>query len=131
MGHRRLERWCPGVTDELVRDGARLGEGEDVRFYVDGRLKAPVPEARTLGATRPFLEVRLRRRVEPLGNVRFVRAEATDLVLRGGRVTGVVMDDPADDGLLDADLLVDATGRSSRLGEWLGRHGWGEAPSTG
>ncbi|MFJ5784941.1 hypothetical protein [Streptomyces hydrogenans] len=90
-----------------------------------------MPEARMLGATRPFLEGRLHRRVEPLGNVRFVRAEATDLVLRGGRVTGVVMDDPADDGLRDADLLVDATGRSSRLGEWPGRHGWGEAPSTG
>ncbi|MFF6903668.1 NAD(P)/FAD-dependent oxidoreductase [Streptomyces hydrogenans] len=128
MGHRRLERWFPGITDELVRDGARLGEGEDVRFYVDGRLKAPVPEARTLGATRPFLEVRLRRRVEPLGNVRFARAEATDLALRGGRVASVVMDDPADYGLRDADLVVDATGGSSRLGEWLGRHGWDEAP---
>ncbi|WP_242483716.1 NAD(P)/FAD-dependent oxidoreductase [Streptomyces sp. NE5-10] len=128
MGHRRLERWFPGITDELVRDGARLGEGEDVRFYVDGRLKAPVPEARMLGATRPFLEARLRRRVELLGNVRFVRAEVTGLVLRGGRVTGVVTHDPADDGLRDADLVVDATGRSSRLGEWLGRHGWDEAP---
>ncbi|MFJ4215977.1 FAD-dependent oxidoreductase, partial [Streptomyces hydrogenans] len=128
MGHRRLERWFPGVTDELVRDGARLGEGEDVRFYVDGRLKAPVPEARMLGATRPFLEARLRRRVELLGNARFVRAEVTDLVLRGGRVAGVVTDDPADDGLRDADLVVDATGRSSRLGEWPGRHGWDEAP---
>ncbi|MER7598163.1 hypothetical protein [Streptomyces hydrogenans] len=33
-----------------------------------------------------------------------------------------------DDGLRDADLVVDATGRSSRLGEWLGRHDWNEAP---
>ncbi|MFE3128770.1 hypothetical protein ACFXHD_35760 [Streptomyces hydrogenans] len=35
-----------------------------------------------------------------------------------------------DDGLRDADLVVDATGRSSRLGEWPGQHGWDEAPST-
>ncbi|MFI8420205.1 NAD(P)/FAD-dependent oxidoreductase [Streptomyces sp. NPDC085479] len=135
MGHRRLEHWFPGLTDELLKGGARLGEGEDVRFYVDGRLKAPVAESRMLGATRPFLESRLRRRVELLGAVSFVRAEVTDLILRGERVAGVVIT-TADDGdgdtttgeELTADLVVDATGRSSRLGEWLNRHGWDAAP---
>ncbi|MFF0483112.1 FAD-dependent monooxygenase [Streptomyces sp. NPDC004435] len=136
MGHRRLERWFPGLTDELVKGGARLGEGEDVRFYVDGRLKAPVAESRMLGATRPFLESRLRSRVERLATVRFVRAEVTDLLLRGERVAGVVTTAPGADPAegrpageeLTADLVVDATGRNSRLGEWLTRHGWDEAP---
>ncbi|MEU2119599.1 hypothetical protein ABZ567_29075 [Streptomyces sp. NPDC016459] len=66
MGHTQLERWFPGITDDLVAGGARLGEGDDVQFYLDGRLKAPVARARMLGATRPFLESHLRRRVADL-----------------------------------------------------------------
>ncbi|GAA3048073.1 FAD-binding monooxygenase [Streptomyces roseofulvus] len=144
MGHRQLDRWFPGLTEELVRDGARLGEGDDVRFYVDGRLKAPVAETRMLGATRPFLENRLRRRVGLLPHVRFVRAEVTGLLFRGDHVTGVTTAAPADDPShgrapgggtvgttgedIPADFVVDATGRSSRLDDWLLRHGWDAAP---
>ncbi|MFD8014726.1 FAD-dependent monooxygenase [Streptomyces sp. NPDC058955] len=144
MGHRQLERWFPGLTDELVRGGARLGEGDDVRFYVDGRLKAPVAESRMLGATRPFLESGLRRRVALLPHVRFVRAEVTGLLFDGARVSGVATTVPADDRVdgrapgagtdgtkgdeIRADFVVDATGRSSRLDDWLTRHGWDAAP---
>ncbi|MGW9452545.1 NAD(P)/FAD-dependent oxidoreductase [Streptomyces sp. NPDC055632] len=140
MGHTQLERWFPGITDDLVKGGALLGEGEDVRFYLDGRLKAPVPGARMLGATRPFLENHLRRRVEGLAHVRFVRARATDLVLRNGRVAGVTTaapesGDAAGDGsgdgsgeTIDADFAVDAMGRNSPLEDWLVRHGWDRAP---
>ncbi|MFI8371544.1 NAD(P)/FAD-dependent oxidoreductase [Streptomyces sp. NPDC085466] len=67
--------------------------------------------------------------------VRREGTEVTDLILRGERVAGVVTT-TADDGdgdtttgeELTADLVVDATGRSSRLGEWLNRHGWDAAP---
>lgn len=132
MGHTQMERWFPGITDDLVKGGALLGEGDDVRFYLDGRLKAPVAGARMLGATRPFLESHLRRRVVGLKHVRFVHAEVTDLVVRGGRAVGVMTAAPGDGGRIDetleADLVVDAMGRSSRLGEWLTRHGWAEAP---
>ncbi|MGA4978674.1 MULTISPECIES: FAD-dependent monooxygenase [Streptomyces] len=130
MGHIQLERWFPGITDDLVEGGALLGEGDDVRFYLDGRLKAPVAGARMLGATRPFLENHLRRRVEGLANVRFHRARATDLVLRDGRAAGVATATP-DDGpgeVLDADFVVDAMGRNSPLEDWLVRHGWDGAP---
>lgn len=125
MGHVQLERWFPGVTDELVAGGARLGEGDDVRFYLDGRLKAPAAGARMLGATRPFLESHLRRRVRGLEQVRFLGAEVTDLLVRGGRAAGVVT---SSGETLEADFVVDATGRSSRLGAWLTRHGWDAAP---
>ncbi|GHG05202.1 FAD-dependent oxidoreductase [Streptomyces filamentosus] len=125
MGHTQLERWFPGITDELVKGGARLGEGRDVRFYVDGRLKAPVAGTRMLGATRPFLESHVRRRVDGLPNVRLVQAEVTGLVFDGSRVGGVVT---GDGEIWEAELVVDAMGRSSRLVEWLTGHGWDEAP---
>ncbi|MFB7512961.1 FAD-dependent monooxygenase [Streptomyces sp. NPDC056144] len=154
MGHTQLERWFPGITEELVKDGALLGLGDDVQFYLDGRLKAPVAEARMLGATRPFLEGHLRRRVAAVGNVRFCRAQATGLVFRGDRVAGVTTVDtaatadseagggaaasgggPFEGGeaagggeTLDAEFVVDAMGRNSPLEGWLAEYGWDAAP---
>ncbi|MFD3991410.1 NAD(P)/FAD-dependent oxidoreductase [Streptomyces sp. NPDC058583] len=132
QGHTQLERWFPGITDDLVAGGACLGEGDDVQFYLDGRLKAPAAGARMLGATRPFLESHLRRRVEDLKNVRFSHAQATDLVLQGDRVVGVTTAAPesgSDAGeTFDAEFVVDAMGRNSPLVGWLARDGWDSAP---
>ncbi|MGW7433265.1 FAD-dependent oxidoreductase [Streptomyces sp. NPDC054861] len=130
-GHTQLERWFPGITDDLVAGGARLGEGDDVQFYLDGRLKAPVAGARMLGASRPFLESHLRRRVEDCKNVRFIQAQVTDVAFREGRVAGVTtaaLETGRGAGeTLDAEFVVDAMGRTSPLEDWLVRHGW-EAP---
>ncbi|MFJ9825082.1 FAD-dependent oxidoreductase [Streptomyces sp. NPDC101160] len=125
MGHSQLERWFPGVTAELVAGGALLGEGDDVRFYMDGRLKAPAAGTRMLGATRPFLEATVRRRVAGAANVRLVTGQAAGLVVERGRVRGVAT---ADGEVLDTEFAVDATGRSSRLGNWLEQGGWDRAP---
>ncbi|MGW7576915.1 FAD-dependent oxidoreductase [Streptomyces sp. NPDC054765] len=135
MGHTQLERWFPGITAELLAGGARLGTGPEVQFYVDGALRAPVPGLQMLGATRPFIESRVRRRVMALPNVRVLHGRARDLLFGAGRVCGVRYsaegETPAAAGpedALDADLVVDAMGRSSRLGTWLLRGGWEHAP---
>ncbi|MGW7490486.1 FAD-dependent oxidoreductase [Streptomyces sp. NPDC054786] len=135
MGHTQLERWFPGITGELVAGGARLGAGPAVQFYVDGVLKAPVPDIRMLGATRPFIEGRVRRRVAALSNVHVLQGQARDLLFHAGRVRGVryataeeLSAAAGHETVLDADLVVDAMGRSSRLGTWLLRSGWDPAP---
>ncbi|MFF8375481.1 hypothetical protein ACF07V_04975 [Streptomyces sp. NPDC015661] len=140
MGHTQIERFFPGITHEMVSGGARLGQGDEVRFYVDGTLKAPVADARMLGATRPFVETHIRRRVTALANVRFEPATGKGLLLRGGRVVGARVaavngataepeeETGAAEYDLTADLVVDAMGRSSRLGSWLAAEGWGQAP---
>ncbi|MCZ1010277.1 FAD-dependent oxidoreductase [Streptomyces lydicus] len=135
MGHAHLERWFPGITGELVAGGARLGTGPEVQFYVDGALKAQVPDLRMLGATRPFIESRVRRRVTALPQVRVVQGRAEDLRFSAGRVCGVRYSTAEETSPhagrldeLDADLVVDAMGRSSRLGTWLLRSGWDQAP---
>lgn len=76
MGHDQLELLFPGITDEMVTAGARLGRGDQVQFYVDGRLKVPTQDARMIGATRPFIEEHVRRRVLALRNVRIVQGKA-------------------------------------------------------
>ncbi|MFC0843360.1 NAD(P)/FAD-dependent oxidoreductase [Streptomyces noboritoensis] len=132
MGHVQLERWLPGLTAELVGGGAHLGEGpRAVRFFVDGVLKAPVPRLRMLGATRPFIEQHIRRRVLALPNVVVRRERAYDLLFSGGRVCGVRFSAMGDGvhGDIEADLVVDAMGRASRLAAWLERGGWEPPPS--
>ncbi|MFF3607836.1 hypothetical protein [Streptomyces sp. NPDC002463] len=143
MGHTQIERFFPGITREMVSGGARLGRGDEVRFYVDGVLKAPVADARMLGATRPFVETHVRRRVTALDNVRLEPATGRGLLLQGGRVVGARLaaagapqagdaeaagTSEGDEYDVRADLVVDAMGRSSRLGNWLAAEGWGQAP---
>ncbi|WP_405453757.1 hypothetical protein OG350_35680 [Streptomyces achromogenes] len=134
MGHAQLDRWLPGITEELVAGGAQVGRGPQVQYYVDGALKACLPDNTLLGATRPFLEEHVRRRVLALPQVTVVTAQVRDLVFDGARVCGVRVL-PAEDTArpaaladLSGDLVVDAMGRSSRLGTWLVEHGWDSPP---
>ncbi|MFH8257807.1 FAD-dependent oxidoreductase [Streptomyces roseolus] len=130
-GHDQLERFFPGLTQQMVADGARLGTGGQVQFYVDGKLKAPLPHARMVGASRTFIEEHVRERVLALDNVRLVAGQAQGLRIRADRVYAVPYRD-VDSGQtaeLPADFVADAMGRSSRLGHWLEQQGW-PAPRT-
>jgi 2-polyprenyl-6-methoxyphenol hydroxylase-like FAD-dependent oxidoreductase len=113
-GRRALEELFPGLTDALVARGA-----------VPGRL----------GVSRPLLEWYVRQRLTSSPQVRFLeRTAALDLRWdpAGGRVVGVRAvncDDPSTTPLattIEADLVVDASGRASRLTEWLHRAGHAE-----
>jgi 2-polyprenyl-6-methoxyphenol hydroxylase-like FAD-dependent oxidoreductase len=139
-GSRSMERLLPGLTAELVARGAVhtdlvgrmrwwLGGAEQARFESDlvGLL-----------ASRPLIEDGVRQRIGALANV----------VLLGGQdITGLVASpdrrtilgarvapgrdwtpDPAadliQDGMVLADLVVDATGRASRAATWLRELGY-------
>lgn len=133
MGHTQLERWLPGITQDLVDGGARLGAGPAVQFYVDGALKPSVEGLTMLGASRHFIEDHVGRRVSALPNVRHQPGQARGLLFQGGSISGVrfstlTAGGSSPDGEIEADLVVDAMGRSSRLGTWLAEHGWDQPP---
>ena len=77
-----------------------------------------------LSGSRGLLEALVRRRTLELPNVKAVTCRAHDLVIRDGAATGVWCADSAGNWLEEADFVVDAMGRSSRLSEWLERSGW-------
>ncbi|MFK0143200.1 FAD-dependent monooxygenase family protein [Streptomyces murinus] len=131
MGHVQLERWFPAIVTEMVAGGARLGRGTAVQFYVDGRLRPALDDAEMLSASRTFIEETVRTRTMALSNVRSVTGRALGLLIRSGRVQGVRFAAGEDTALqeIEADLVVDAMGRSSRLSSWLAAEGW-PAPST-
>ncbi|QDN54261.1 hypothetical protein [Streptomyces sp. S1D4-20] len=133
-GRRKIDQWLPNFAADLIADGAALADtGRDLHTYVGGRRKVLVDGVEMISATRPFLEAHLRRRVLSLGNLHLVHGRVCGLAFEGGRVSGVrytgTFTDARDEVVLDADLVVDATGRRSRIGDWLKEGGWPE-PET-
>ena len=124
-GQQVLEELFPGLTAELVEDGAPAGDIlTDARFYLSGhRLRQARTGLMLLCASRPFLEGHVRARVRALPNLRFLEAsEVVGLTTTpdGRRVTGARVLRRGDaEELLGADLVVDASGRGSRAPGWL------------
>ncbi|WP_370618752.1 NAD(P)/FAD-dependent oxidoreductase [Mumia sp. Pv 4-285] len=125
-GRQAMETLLPGFTEELVGAGA-LSDG-DVgrvgRWWIGGGLVAECDLGlRGVAVSRPLLEHTLRTRVAAFPEVE-VRSGVDVVRLLGdrGRVTGVVVRDRGGDPTereIQADLVVDATGRSGRAMRWL------------
>ena len=126
-GQMAIESMYPGITQELFADGVPQGDlAGTVRWYVRGRrLRQQNAGMLCVGASRPMLESHVRDRTLALGNVRFAeRHDILGLATTPDRtkITGVrVQNLDADKGeeIIDADLVVDASGRGSRTPIWL------------
>ncbi|MFB6726282.1 FAD-dependent oxidoreductase [Kribbella sp. NPDC056345] len=120
-GLKQLERWLPGVVDEVQALGGHLAPIDQQGVYYDGRPRAQGGDAKLLLGSRPFLEARIRNRVLALPNVSTVTGLATGLVYTDdGRVGGVQVGSES----VAADFVVDAMGRASRLSSWLEQAGY-------
>lgn len=127
-GRTVIEWLLPGIVRQMVREGGQLissGPG-GAQWFLNGRPKVPVRGGSVVSVSRPFLEWHIRRRVLALPNVTLVKGTATGLTVSGDRVDGALVRPPGavDSERHPAQLVVDATGRSSRLGEWLCRYGY-------
>ncbi|MDH2424486.1 FAD-dependent monooxygenase [Sphaerisporangium sp. TRM90804] len=126
-GQRAVESMYPGITAELFADGVPDGDlAGTVRWYARGRrLKQQNADMLCVGASRPMLEYHVRNRTQALGNVTFLeRHDILGLTTSPDRskVTGVRVQNQLGEGVeetLDADLVVDASGRGSRTPVWL------------
>jgi 2-polyprenyl-6-methoxyphenol hydroxylase-like FAD-dependent oxidoreductase len=129
-GLEQIEALFPGITQEMVDDGAEVADpGVDCHWYVNGRPKPASAIGQGVACTRPFLEWHLRRRVTSLDGVQVVRGRAEGLSMVAGRVDGVALSGAAQPGeLLGADLVVDCTGKSTRIDPWLEAGGYTAPP---
>jgi 2-polyprenyl-6-methoxyphenol hydroxylase-like FAD-dependent oxidoreductase len=118
-GLRELAGLFPGFEDELAGAGAtRFDIGTGLCAYRYGRRWPREPTGLELvSVSRPQLELLVRDRVTDLPGVT-VRdgVSVTALASDGGRVAGAVLDTGE---TLDADLVVDCSGRGSRSDRWL------------
>jgi 2-polyprenyl-6-methoxyphenol hydroxylase-like FAD-dependent oxidoreductase len=134
-GAQALEEMFPGVLDELVRDGARFLDGEDLstlHYMLNGHLftrTGAAPSFTAYASSRPFLEYHIRRRVSATPNVTLLENhDVANLASTPDhdRIIGVATADRRSRqvSILPADLVVDATGRGSRMPAWLDALGY-------
>lgn len=119
-----LESLFPGWQDDLLAQGAFAKEGKRIRSVsVYGTME--VIDRKDAGASRALLEWVIRHRLQAISNVRFVNGqEATGLLMDSGgtKVTGVTIRErgkTTQPATIEADLVLDASGRSSKLVKWL------------
>jgi 2-polyprenyl-6-methoxyphenol hydroxylase-like FAD-dependent oxidoreductase len=126
-GQQALEELFPGLTAELVADGAPAGSLlAHGRMYLSGhRLRRTDTGLVLLCASRPFLEAHVRARVRAHPNVTLLdRCDVVGLATSpdNRRVIGARVLRRADSSaeeVLIADLVIDASGRGSRTPAWL------------
>ncbi|MFE6686288.1 FAD-dependent oxidoreductase [Streptomyces sp. NPDC057743] len=133
LGAKVFEGYFPGLRAELERAGAPVWDWGEGLCAV---LPNGIPEPTSMGMpiqtfSRPLLEHVLRQRVTALEPVTL----RDGLIVTGlrtagpGKVTGVRVKDGDSEDEIAADLVVDASGRSSHLPQWLAALGL-PAPRT-
>ena len=122
-----LERFFPGIAQELIAAGAVEGDlTRDSRWFMQGACLAKFTSGLNgLLMSRPFLETAVRRRVLALPNVQArenTTVEGLAASADNARVTGIKIGGET----LTADLVVDTTGRGSHSPQWLEGMGYGK-----
>jgi 2-polyprenyl-6-methoxyphenol hydroxylase-like FAD-dependent oxidoreductase len=137
-GSQALAELFPGLLDELAAEGGTaFDDGDLSALYIrvgehvlnrSGRLVDPASMAVHL-ASRPLLESHVRRRVRAVENVTILDGhDAVEPIAdQARRVTGVrvVNRDTGEETGLDAELVIDATGRAARATAFLEKLGYG------
>ncbi|MFG1919658.1 NAD(P)/FAD-dependent oxidoreductase [Micromonospora sp. NPDC048898] len=122
-GARAIDRLAPGSVAALSRAGAHLISAKaDMLLHTAYGWQHRFPsDNHAITCARPLLDAVVRERALASGRIT-VRAGTEAVALTGdaGRVTGVRVREPGGaETELAADIVVDASGRGSRLPRWL------------
>jgi 2-polyprenyl-6-methoxyphenol hydroxylase-like FAD-dependent oxidoreductase len=135
QGEAAIERVFPGIFAELVAAGGqRVDTAGDARWHYHGNWKARFKSGiEMVSQSRALFEWKLRRRLAEKANVEVVEGDVLGLLpLEDGRVPGSRVrrrdGSPAEE--VRADLVVDASGRGSRMPVWLEELGRSRAPES-
>ncbi|MEM9214916.1 MAG: FAD-dependent monooxygenase [Cyanobacteria bacterium P01_F01_bin.150] len=127
-----LEELFPGLTDELVSHGAPLlNDSQDICFFSQyGVAKKDASSILTISPTRGLLDWIIRRRLCQQSNIQFLEgAKVTSLVGMPDQkgIGGVHVKTADGEQTLMANLVIDASGKTSKAPQWLQALGY-EAP---
>lgn len=136
-GETLLEALFPGFGEELESYGVPCVQwGWDTRFVTKGRLLPRFDSGMVSHtATRTTLEWVVRQRVQGLTNVTILPEHDVECVM-GGRddqlPIGVVVRGRINrrERIIEADFVVDASGRGSKAPEWLSEMGYSQPQET-
>ncbi len=122
----------PGLLDDMVAAGVPMIKDQpgSIHFGAAGHVLGIPDQLRetftTYVPSRPQLEWQIRRRVIDIPDVDIVHRAVAEPQFDAARerVTGVLLESGDDAGAVPADLVVDATGRGTRLPVWLEQWGY-------
>lgn len=129
-GHQIVEDLFPGISEDWCQAGGEfLDVGKDFAWRTPKGWGVRFPSGiRMLAGSRPLIDLVIRRRLEDLRNVAVVESAMVDTLTASDsrdRVTGVTVRTPGGEvQQLEADLVVEASGRMSRAPEWLSALGY-------
>lgn len=134
-GQIELERIFPGIVDDMVREGAfKVDMAAQYRIRLGGTWKKPgTSDIEIVCAGRPLLEWCVRRRLDDEPRIDFrYESEVADLAFdrANNAIVGVAGDNGDADGgdglqVVPAEFVVDASGKNTRVPEFLERLGVG------
>ncbi|WP_369383115.1 NAD(P)/FAD-dependent oxidoreductase [Streptomyces sp. cg36] len=134
-GARAIDTLLPGALTSLLNHGAHhLGLAEQTLIYGPYGWMRPYPTGHfILGASRPLVEWTVHTHLLRQHRIQLIEgAEVVGLTGDADRVRGVRIRhrDIRHSRQLAADLVIDATGRSSKTSQWLAEFGIGPVPVT-
>ncbi|CAM4344995.1 Anthranilate 1,2-dioxygenase electron transfer component [Mycobacterium basiliense] len=130
-GQIELERFFPGIVDDMVREGAfKVDMAAQYRIRLGGTWKKPgTSDIEIVCAGRPLLEWCVRRRLDSEPRIDFrYESEVNDLLFDRDTNTVIGVGVQRDGGELEvipAEFVVDASGKNTRVPEFLERIGIG------
>jgi 2-polyprenyl-6-methoxyphenol hydroxylase-like FAD-dependent oxidoreductase len=132
-GAQEFDTHFPGLLDDMVAAGVPILENRPdcIHFGAAGHVLGThhrlQDEFTAYVPSRPQLEWQIRRRVNDIDNVDIVHAAVNEPRYDAARqrVTGVELDSG---DTVEADLVVDAAGRGTRLPVWLAQWGFARPP---
>ncbi len=136
-----VEALFPGIRETLKNAGAIPSKtGRDLYYYQPGGksyylgFNIPEPfetEDSQFCLTRTLLDHCIRQHVEVTENiVTRYQTNAIEPVYEAGRVTGLVLEANGERQTLSSDLVIDASGRGSRINQWLQKMGYATPPES-
>lgn len=132
QGYRLLQELFPNLKSDLEQAGAvPIDWGQDFQYFMFNNWCATASnptDLKSFSCTRPLLESILRKQVEQISNViRLSPYRVEGLTGSADKVTGIrcrssnnkSSDDKSNERTIEADLIVDASGRSTNALKWL------------
>ncbi|MFT6904405.1 MAG: flavin-dependent dehydrogenase [Oleiphilaceae bacterium] len=142
-GRELFESIFPGFDNELASMGApELSYSNDIGLYVGhGKLPRFPSDLKVRPSRRIWIDALVRKRVESLPNVVIksnIQVQHLDFNQKQNRVTGLIFSETHQGGSaadnaqtkFSADLVIDCSGRGSRIVKWLKELGFTDIEST-